>query len=182
MNDTTPQSNRKIAGISFVALAFLVLFAGVYFATQGTLNNATAEKKRVNIEIKNAVSYGQGGDYERALVLLKDIVAKHPENVDALYNYGIALRGVRHLTEADKVFQRLLEKNPSDYEAWAERANLAVLQNDLETAFDYLEKIPRGEGQLILRLRTDPQWKELEKHPRMNKIRSLQGLTKLNYE
>ena len=182
MSDTKPQGARKIAGITVLILAGCVLLGGIYFAGTDQSNQASAQKKKINKEISDAVSYGQAGDYKRALALLKQITDKHPKNTDGLYNYGVALRGVQSYAAADKVFQRLLEINPKDYEAIAERANLAVLQNDIEAGFDFLEQIPRGEGQLILRLRTDPQWKELERHPRMAKIRSLQGLTKLNYQ
>jgi len=182
LSDVKSENPRKIAGVAFLVLAFFVLCVGVYFVSQGKSDDIAQERERINKEIKDAVSYGQSGDYERAVALLKELVTKHPKNSDALYNYGVALRSVRKLSDADQVFQDLLEINSKDYEAWAERANLAVLENNLETAFDYLEKIPRGEGQLILRLRTDPQWQALEKHPRMNKIRSLQGLTKLNYQ
>jgi tetratricopeptide (TPR) repeat protein len=172
---------RKVLGTLFVLLAMGVLGYGVYSITVNNSSSKQVEQLTTNQAIIEAVEYGKSGDYKRALALLREIVKTNPKNTAALYNYGTALRGVGQLKKADETFQKLLEVSAQDYEAWAERASIAVLQNDLETGFDYLEKIPRGKGQLILRLRSDPQWIELKTHPRMKKIRAQQGLEKLTY-
>ena len=172
---------RKFLVVIFVFLAVAALGYGMYSIAVNSSSSKQAEELTTNQAIIEAVEYGKSGDYKRALALLREIVKTNPKNTAALYNYGTALRGVGQLKNADETFQRLLAISPQDYEAWAERANIAVLQNDLETAFDYLEKIPRGKGQLILRLRSDPQWIELKRHPRMQKIRAQQGLEKLRY-
>jgi len=181
MTEVSEISSRKAAGIGLLLLAIGLLTYGVYALTIGQQRQQTEESGRLNRQISEAVSIGKSGDYKRAVTMLREIVKTHPKNVDALYNYGTALRAINDLDSADKVFQNLLLLSPEDYEAWVERASVAVLKGDIETAFDFLEKVPRGKGNLILRLRSDPKWKEFSEHPRMKKVQAIQGLTTLTY-
>ena len=144
--------------------------------------NRTPSHSVVAKQVTRAIALGQDGKFREALQILENVLKTHPENIDALFNYGLVLRSVNRINESDKAFQKILEIKPEDFEAWAERANLAVLQNDLDRAFDYLEKIPAGKGRLILRLRVDEHWKKLKTHPRMEKIRAIQGLSNRDYD
>jgi tetratricopeptide (TPR) repeat protein len=165
---------KKILALAAVSLAIGIVVFG------GFEDKDEARKKR-NHRISAAIELGASGEYKRAVVLLGGIVDEFPEDTVALYNYGTALRAIKELTKADAVFQSLLLLSPDDHEAWVERASIAVLQNDLDRAFDFLDKVPRGKGNLILRLRSDPKWKEFESHPRMKKVRAQQGLNSLKY-
>ena len=172
---------RKVVGIGILSAAVILLLGGgAFLMSQGATGKSS--QSVVAKEVAKAISLGQEGNFPDALKILERVVENHPDNTDALFNYGLALRSVNKLDESDKAFQKILQLKPDDFEAWAERANLAVLQNDLNRAFDYLEKIPAGKGRLILRLRVDEHWQNLRKHPRMEKIRAIQGLSTLDYD
>ena len=182
MTETEQSSNtQKVLGLAVLTIAVLLLLGGgIFLLNQGT--GGASSNSSVSKRVSEAIALGQNGDFPSALKILEDVVEKHPDNTDALFNYGLALRSVERLKDSDAAFQKILELKPDDFEAWAERANLAVLANDVDRAFDYLEKIPAGKGRLILRLRVDKHWQNLRKHPRMEKIRAIQGLSNLDYD
>ena len=172
---------RKVVGIIILSVAVLLLLGGgAFLVSQGA--NGSSSDSVVAKKVTSAIALGQDGKFQEALKILENVVKTHPDNIDALFNYGLVLRSVNRINDSDKAFQKILELKPDDFEAWAERASLAVLQNDLDRAFDYLEKIPAGEGRLILRLRVDEHWKNLKEHPRMEKVRAIQGLSNRDYD
>lgn len=116
----------------------------------------------VSAEIMEAVMMGEGGNIEGAAKKLREISERHPDNTDALFNLGIALTGLERFDEADRVFQQVLEKEPEDYEAVAERATILLAQGKVEQALALAENIPPGEGRLGLRLEYHERWATLK--------------------
>jgi tetratricopeptide (TPR) repeat protein len=134
------------------------------------------EPATVSEQIMAAIRIGEEGDMEAAAEILAVIVRGNPENADALFNLGIALGALERHADADKVFARILELNPKDWEATAERAGLQIAQGKIDDAFAMMDQIPAGEGRLSLRLDEDPRWKGVRNDPRLTALRSKHGL------
>ncbi|MCC7380239.1 MAG: tetratricopeptide repeat protein [Deltaproteobacteria bacterium] len=133
-------------------------------------------------QIVEAIELGQSGDLEGAVRILDGIVKADPNNLEARYNLGIALAGMDRLDEADFAFARLLEKDPQDWEAIAERAAIRAVRGQTADAFKLLDQIPAGQGGLTTRLDSDPRWVPHGQDERMNPIRARHGLKPIERE
>ncbi|MES2855106.1 MAG: tetratricopeptide repeat protein [Bdellovibrionota bacterium] len=73
--------------------------------------------------------YLRGGDANRALPLLEQARRGQPNNVGFNVAYGAALRAAGKLSEAQRVYEDVLKKNPRDVAA---NLNLAILMIDYQ--------------------------------------------------
>lgn len=134
------------------------------------------QKEISNARIRQAVALGESGELEKAETLLKEIVAQSPDDLDALFNLGIAQLARDRLDDADQTFQQVLAKNPKDYEAVAERAGILARREKVEEALGLLESIPVGQGRLRERLAQDPLWAELPQSDRLAALMKKHGV------
>lgn len=169
-------SDHPIAGFAFLAVAFGTIAWGAEYGIS-TSKRALAEgaKKEVNAEVRKAVDVGRGGDFEQAQKMLEEIVAKHPNDPDALFNLGISQTATERDDEADKTFQRVLELAPEDWDAVAERASIKKRKGQVDEALAMLEKIPAGKGHLHERLTQDPLWADIS-DGRMEELKKRHGI------
>jgi tetratricopeptide (TPR) repeat protein len=160
---------------------FLIVVAGGIglFARAGIQSGAHHEKEAVraklNQELDEVLNIARQEDYETAIQRLEKMIDDHPDMPGLYLNLGIAQRAANKLDDADRTFARVLELDPSDYDAMAERANIQKEKGNLEAALDILEKIPEGEGRLYLRLKEDPLWIEVAENPRMKALKEKHG-------
>ena len=168
------KTGRPIVGAVFIVAGLAVAGAAAY-------GFAKAKRERVATEITEAIDTGRNGDVEGAVARLAKVVEENPENTDALFNYGVGLSGLERIDEADAVFAKILELNPSDWGAVAERATIQSVKGDMDQAYTLLESIPEGLGRIRERLNTDPIWREHSKDDRMRALRAKHGLTSLGY-
>jgi tetratricopeptide (TPR) repeat protein len=164
-----------------MAFAFLGLMGTAVFglATWRTMSPAPQKGGGggdLEAQIIEAVGLGEAGQVEEAAIRLAKITDEHPDNVDALFNYGVALTGLEQYDEADRVFRRVLELDPKDYDVVAERASLKIDQDKVDEAIQIAGTIPRGEGRMPLRLDHDPRWAGLRDDPRVMELRKKHGL------
>ena len=168
---STPSESRHpiLAGL-FVASALAIIGTLAVTMTLG------ARRRVINAAIMEAIVVGRRGNLDKAVEMLTRVVAEHPSNTDALFNYGVALTGVSRHEEADAIFVRLIEQDSADYEAMAERAGIRQSMDDLDGAFSILESIPVGEGGMRGRLQLDPRWRPVLGDPRMRALRDKHGV------
>ncbi len=163
--------------------AWLVLVVGGIgaLATLGLQSSADNEKKtergELNKELDEIIAAGRNGDYDVAIERLEEMIGKHPDEPSLYLNLGIAQRAAGKLDDADRTFAKVLEIDPNDFDAMAERANILRERGDLEAAIDLMEKIPPNEGRLNMRLREDPLWIEVATNPRVKALREKHGVT-----
>lgn len=176
------ESKHPLAGGIFLVGAIGLIGFGAYSGIHSAGGHGTsAEAARaldVNAQVVEAIQLGQSGDVDGAAVRLRAIVSQHPENLDAIYNLGVALIGTGDGVEAERMFRRVLELAPDDGDALAELAGLKKDANDLDAAFALLEQIKVGDEKIRLRLLEDPLWQEVESDPRMKALLEKHNISK----
>lgn len=162
------------------AVALLVMVGGLVALTVTQMRDAPTEQpepedtseeaKALTRELREAVQLGMQGrvaDAESALSLLAE---RYPREPLVLLNYGVALSGNEKYDEALSVFDRVLDLRPDTWAAYGEIATIHLLREDLDAAFEALDRVPPGEGRLAERLYKDPVWRQVD-DPRFEKIR-----------
>ena len=82
----TDESNK-----SRPILGALFLFIGLAVAATFAYQLVEGPRRAINNEINQAIELGRSGSYDDAIAKLEALVAQHPDNADALFNYGVAL-------------------------------------------------------------------------------------------
>jgi hypothetical protein len=118
----------------------------------------------------------RNGDYPTVIQRLEQLIEKHPNEPGLYLNLGIAQRAAEKLDDADRTFAKVLEMDPNDYDAMAERANIQKEKGNLDAAIDILEKIPPRGGRVDVRLRDDPLWFDVGDNPRVKALRQKHGI------
>lgn len=179
-------SKHPLAGGLFLVVAVGLIgfgaYSGIKAGSHGTQAGAEGASPSalpdLNTRLVEAIRMGQAGDVEGAATRLRLIVREHPNNLDAIYNLGVALIGTGELAAAEAQFQRVLELAPGDGDALAELAGLRKDQGDLDAAFAYLNQIPSRDEKLRQRLLEDPLWADLDEDERMKALMSKHGISK----
>jgi tetratricopeptide (TPR) repeat protein len=162
--------------------AWLLLVVGGigFLATSGLKSGAEHErdaaKSELNKELEEIIEAGRRGEYDVAIKGLEAMIVKYPKEPSIYLNLGIAQRAADKLDDADKTFAKVLELDPSDYDAIAERANILREKGDLEGAVAMMDKIPAGAGRVNMRLRDDPLWLEVAEDPKVKALRQKHGV------
>lgn len=172
--------DHPIAGYTFLLLVAVGLAFGSKAAIQHSAEAHEAQKAAAieaeKQRVKDAVAVGQAGDYARAEQLLEALSHERPDDADILFNLGISKAAQEKDDDADKLFARVLELDPKDFDAVAERAGIKRRKNLLDETFILLDKIPVGEGHLKERLMRDPLWADLMNEPRMIELAKKHGV------
>ena len=100
-----------------------------------------------------------------------------PDYADAHLNLGIALTEAKRPKDAFVSFQRVVQLNRQDWDAFAELASLSLEGEQLSEALKYASNIPAGKGRMPLRLRKDPRWTKYASHQDVQKLRQKHGVT-----
>lgn len=179
------ESKHPLAGGLFLVVAVGLIGFGAYSGIRsgdhrhdGAGSPPAAPVADLNTRIVEAIRMGQGGDVEGAASRLRLVVREHPDNLDALYNLGVALIGTGEIAAAEAQFQRVLELAPGDPDALAELAGIRKDQGDLEGAFAYLNQISTQDEKLRQRLLEDPLWSDLDEDERMKALMGKHGVQK----
>jgi Flp pilus assembly protein TadD len=186
-HEAKPGHDHPTRSHPFASYGFLLLaaFAILSLAQLGIEHAATvadhheahrADVSQVSHDIMSAVRLGQTGNYLGAAQLLARIVQEHPNNVDAIFNLGVALSAAERYDDAEAAFMRIEELDPKDFNAVAEHAGVKKAQGDERAALSLLESIPAGEGNMKARLAEDPRWDSLKENPRMQALRKKHGV------
>lgn len=88
-----------------------------------------------------ADAYRKTGDPERALSILGDGLARHPNYFSALIVQGKAFRDLKRGAEADGAFRRVLELDAENLVALQALAELARERDELDEAADWYERL-----------------------------------------
>jgi len=75
------------------------------------------EEFDINELIEEAKFYIVNQQYEKAENLLKKILEKEPDNVEALYNLGILYEIINDREKAQEYFKKVIDKEPSNKDA-----------------------------------------------------------------
>jgi tetratricopeptide (TPR) repeat protein len=143
---------------------------------KGAHHERDALRSKLNAELDQVLAIAQQGDYETAIQKLQQMIVDHPRQPGLYLNLGIAQRAAGKLDDADRTFAKVLEMDPNDYDAMAERANVQKEKGNVDAALDIMEKIPEGQGRIYMRLKEDPLWIDAD-NPRLNALREKHGAT-----
>lgn len=157
------EKEHPLVGYAFLALVAALLF----FAAKAGLE-ASRHKLMIE-ELKAAAEVGDNGELEKSEAMLEKVAAQYPNSPEAAYMLGVVRLRAERLEEADKAFTRALELDPQDWDAVAERATIAKIRGDIETAVAMLEKIPAGHGHVYDRMR-DSVWIDVRGDERMRNV------------
>lgn len=151
----------------------------IYLGYNGTISaQAEAEAHReamVREEMVRAIDAGHAGRFADAARMLEALQAEHPDSTSVMLNLGLAYRGLELYDQADAQFQKVLAANPKDWDAVAEHATILKIKGQEQEAFEQLEKVPPGEGQVLVRLTGDPDWAEAGDAERLTRLRTQHG-------
>jgi tetratricopeptide (TPR) repeat protein len=167
------------AGLFLALILSLVGFAAKSGIQHGKDTPEFDSNAKVAEQIMEAVKLGQGGEYAPAAKLLGDIVKHHPKNTDAMFNLGVALSALERYKDAERIFERVNQLSPNDFDAVAERAGIRLALDDAEGALALLEKVPVGAANMANRLGQDPRWVPLKDNPRMAALLQKHGVAAL---
>jgi len=92
----------------------------------------------------------EAGDYQRALILAEEIIAKQPDHPDAYHLIGCVLGGVKNFLAALNYFNLSIERHPNNPIALNNRANVYQQLKQPELAIDDFNRA----------IRLDPKYAE----------------------
>ena len=98
--------------------------------------DATPEKHKEAMEkLHKGIEEAQKGQLVKALNLFKEVLAVIPENLDARRNMARAYMELNNIEKAKKIFQEVLQLNPTDHGAAISLGNIyARNENNLDVA------------------------------------------------
>lgn len=99
---------------------------------------ATSEKARK--EATDAQERFEAGDYDGAIQLYRELLAKVPEIYQIHFNIALSLERKQDLVAAVSEYRLFLEKEPEQYDANFNLANILVRSGRHEEAIPYYEK------------------------------------------
>lgn len=161
-----------LTGIAFIAVKGQTRRDAEDAGTQAPL----PERVVLREKLYSAIALSERGEHARALVVLEDLVEQHPRTTSLWLNLGIAQRAAGRLTEAARTFEKVLELDPEDYDAVAEKATVLKQEGRVDAAIAELERIPVRRGRIGERLAADPLWQDIAEDPRMRALRDKHGL------
>lgn len=168
--------NYVLSGLWLVATIGGIGYGG-YVATQASKE---AQKVQIQEDVKEkmieAIRAANRGRFAEAARMLEGLQKQHPTSNSIALNLGIAYSALEMYDDADAQFRAVLERNPKDYDAIAERAVMKALQGDEPAGLELLETIPVGEGQLDKRLVADPVWLQAEDQARVKALKDKHGV------
>ena len=80
-------------------------------------------------------------DIPEAYAIYKECRAEQPENVKAIYRFGVCARSLGRLDEAMEAFQEILKLRPDDVEPQLQVESIYLLQKQYSQALDILKKV-----------------------------------------
>jgi cytochrome c-type biogenesis protein CcmH/NrfG len=155
--------------IGFLALVVLLISVGI---SKGLESQKKEELRAGMREARDLVEAGKVSD---GVERFRSLTHEDPENTAVWLNLGIALTASGDLASAKGAFEKVLQLDPKDYDATAELAQLRAQEGETASAFEALESIPSGEGQLKIRLDAEPWW-SLRDDPKVQSLRKKHGL------
>ncbi|MEL7367880.1 MAG: tetratricopeptide repeat protein [Myxococcota bacterium] len=149
--------------------------------TEGSEGDAENELARREIRaiIRKAIMAHRQLDYEAAEKILEEASERYPRVAAVWLNLGICYGSLDKLDAADRAFARVLEINPKDWDAVAEKATLHSMRGQGDKAIELLSTVPSMKGQVSERLRADPRWTKLHGHPKMKALLRKHGIVDL---
>ncbi len=78
--------------------------------------------------------------YKEAIILLRDLVEKHPDSLEGWYNLGIALTEAGKLDEAEEAYDEALAIDNQVFEIWFNKGNVLYELGDFKKAKECYEK------------------------------------------
>ena len=88
-----------------------------------------------------AVSLGELGKYEEAIIYWDKVLETHPEDTDALYNKAYELYNLGRNEEAIIYYDKVLEINPNDTRALNNKGTILWDLGKYEEAISYYERV-----------------------------------------
>ena len=85
--------------------------------TRGKTLYAGKVQSSISEKLQQGVEVHQGGDYQRAEAVYKEVLAKSPNNVDALHLLGLVLIHTKRPEGGVELIDRALAIRPNDAEA-----------------------------------------------------------------
>ena len=99
----------------------------------GKVQSSISEKLQQGVEVH------QGGDYQRAEAVYKEVLAKSPNNVDALHLLGLVLIQTKRPEGGVELIDRALAIRPNDAEAHNNRGAALMALNRFDEALASFE-------------------------------------------
>lgn len=138
-----------------------------------------ARVKALNDKMREAIMVAREGDFDAAIIRLKQLDEEYPNRAAVLMNLAIAYRAGGNLEGAMDMIDRAIQVAPEDWDLVAEKATILLEAKKVDDALTVAEKIPGRLGRMPERLRADPLWFELEQSDRYEALRKKHGLGKL---
>jgi tetratricopeptide (TPR) repeat protein len=88
-----------------------------------------------------AMAYVRGGQTEKAMPLLEQVVAAEPNNPELRMIYGRTLRDMKKYPDAAREFYRVAQAKPESAEAWSELAGMLILMENYPQALAALDRV-----------------------------------------
>lgn len=116
-----------------ITLLIVISAAGYSFAAE--ISN------QAKLQYNQGVDYYKLGEYEKSITAFKQAIEIEPNYTDAYYNLGSILEFMKQDEAALSVFQKLIIRNPMDYEAVYKAAELSARLGKKDNAKQYLSII-----------------------------------------
>ncbi|HSB16635.1 MAG TPA: tetratricopeptide repeat protein [Bryobacteraceae bacterium] len=88
-----------------------------------------------------AMAYIRGGQTEKAVPFLEQVVVAEPNNPELRMIYGRTLRDMKKYPDAAREFYRVAQAKPDSAEAWSELAGMLILLENYPQALAALDRV-----------------------------------------
>jgi len=122
----------------FLASLLIILFSSTLFAF-GTDEDTNADPK-----VKQAAEFIDKKEFDKAVPILKEVVAADPKNADAFNYLGFSYRNLGNMDEALKSYQMALSVDPNHKGANEYLGELYLQKGDLPKAEERLQVLDKA--------------------------------------
>lgn len=133
-------ANKKISYKYNLAITY-TLSKNIDYAIDAYKSIISDDKNHISSYVNLSDIYIKFCDYNKAIVLLKDITPKHKENILLNYNYGVALLEERRFELAITFFQNVVNVDANHRDALYNQANSYRQLGDFKKSISICKKL-----------------------------------------
>jgi tetratricopeptide (TPR) repeat protein len=148
------------AGASYYRAFNLAIDSGLKaFLLQGAIRNYEKAIKsnpgNADVKADLALCYAEGNNPMQGILLLREVVALHPDHEAAQYNLGILSIRSGQWEKAAERFSKVVEINPSRYDVYFLRGTTYMRMGKKEKAFKDFQKVKKESPDAQMSIQAD---------------------------